>query len=116
MVLAADVEGKAALLEIPDGVEPGQAIGPQAGPARPIAYSEFEATPLLVARADGAGATGGTAVSAGRPITVDRAVPPGAAIVVRLASPDAVEGTVLAFDEAHLLLAPAAAPPGTRVR
>ncbi|HEV8049801.1 MAG TPA: methionine--tRNA ligase [Thermoplasmata archaeon] len=116
MILAADVGGKAALLEIPEGVEPGQTIGPLGAPARAIAYSEFEATPLLVARADVPSPAGGRSVSAGRPITVDREVPAGASIVVRLASADAPEGSVLAFDDAHLLLAPPTAAPGTRVR
>ena len=116
MILAADVGGKAALLEIPDGVEPGRAIGPTPGPSRAIAYSEFESTPLLVGRAEPSEGPAAHAVSVGRTVAIDRAVSPGASVVVRFAGPESTEGTVLGFDDDHLLKAPAAAAPGTRVR
>ncbi|MCI4326047.1 MAG: methionine--tRNA ligase [Thermoplasmata archaeon] len=116
MILAADVGGKAALLEIPDGVEPGRAIGPTPGPSRAIAYSEFESTPLLVGRAEPSEGPAAHAVSVGRTVAIDRAVSPGASVVVRFAGPESTEGTVLDFDDDHLLKAPAAAAPGTRVR
>ncbi|HXQ94445.1 MAG TPA: methionine--tRNA ligase [Thermoplasmata archaeon] len=116
MILAADVGGKAVLLEIPEGVEPGQGLLPPGSPARPIAYAEFESTPLLVGRGESPAPSGGPVVTTTRSVVVDRPVPAGAAVVVRLASADAAEGSVLAFDDAHWLQAPAAAAPGTRVR
>jgi methionyl-tRNA synthetase len=117
MILAADIGGKAALLEIPEGVEPGQRVGAADAPSRTIAYAEFEKTPLLVAHGEPSGAAGGSrSVAAGKPVAVDRAVPEGAHLVVRLTGAETSDGTVLAFDDAHLLQAPAAAVPGTRVR
>jgi methionyl-tRNA synthetase len=116
MILAADIGGKAALLEIPEGVEPGQKVGGAEGPIRSVAYSEFESTPLLVGRSGTPAGEAGPTVNVGRPLGVDRPVPPETAVVARLASAESPTGVVLAFDETHLLLAPSAAVPGTRVR
>jgi tRNA-binding EMAP/Myf-like protein len=115
MVLAADVEGTAALLEIPAGVEPGQRLADVPAEAGTIAYSDFETTPLLVARAEVAADPSDLTVGS-RTVRADQAVLPGTAVVVRLGSLEATAGVVLAFDAAHPILAPASALPGTRVR
>jgi methionyl-tRNA synthetase len=116
MILAADVGGKAALLEIPDGIEPGRALSSTPPSSRPISYSEFESTPLLVGRAEPSVGPGASSVSVGRAIVVDRTVPLDSRVVVRLAGPESPDGSVLGFDDEHPLKAPAAAALGTRVR
>jgi methionyl-tRNA synthetase len=116
MVLAADVNGTAALLEIPAGVEPGQKLAGIPDPAETIAYSDFETAPLLVARAEGNASDRSELTIGTRTVRADRVVPSGTPVVVRLGSLEATDGSVLAFDAEHLLLAPVSAAPGTRVR
>ncbi|MCI4324767.1 MAG: methionine--tRNA ligase [Thermoplasmata archaeon] len=113
MILAADVGGKAALLEIPEGIATGRTVeGP---PASSIAYAQFEASPLFVARASGTPDHPQVELE-GRAVATARASTAGTLVVVRLASPQATEGEVLGFDASHPLGAPANAAPGTRVR
>ncbi|MCI4321205.1 MAG: methionine--tRNA ligase [Thermoplasmata archaeon] len=116
MILAADIEGKAALLEVPSDVEPGRPIFGVPVPAPSIAYSQFEQTPLLVGRVDPTAGSPSEISLGDRNVRAPGSWPPGAAVVVRLGGDGATEGTVLAFDDQHPVAAPAGVRPGTRVK
>jgi methionine--tRNA ligase beta chain len=116
MVLAADLDGKAALLEIPEGIAPGRVIAGATAGSPTISYAEFERTPLVVGRLDENGGAGVRAQIGGRSIAVRPVGPTGRSVVVRLAALDATEGTVLGFDPDHPLFAPSGAAPGAKVR
>jgi methionyl-tRNA synthetase len=116
MILAADVDGKAALLEIPEGLEPGRSVAGVVSPAGSITYADFETTPLVVGIARTTPEGKGQVDLGARTVPSDRTLTPGSPVVVRLASLEAPEGIVLAFDDAHPIGAPANAAPGTRVR
>jgi methionyl-tRNA synthetase len=116
MVLAADLDGTAALVEIPEDVAPGQVIAGAERGSRAIAYADFERTPLIVGRlvADGSGEL--TAEIGGRTVAVHATGAAGRSVVIRLTGPDATDGSVLGFDADHPLGPPAAARPGAKVR
>jgi hypothetical protein len=116
IVLAADLDGTAALVEIPEEVAPGQVIAGAERGSRTIAYADFERTPLIVGRlvADGSGEL--TAEIGGRTVAVHATGAAGRSVVIRLTGPDATDGSVLGFDADHNLGLPAAARPGAKVR
>lgn len=98
MVLAAEDGERAVLLCPPAGVGPGAYLAGVSEAEREISHEEFAGTPLIVARAVGAGPDGTTRFDLGsREVTVSGRWPVGIVGVVRLPGPDAQSGELLAF-------------------
>ncbi|HTT35136.1 MAG TPA: methionine--tRNA ligase [Thermoplasmata archaeon] len=116
MVLAADVEGRAALVVPPADAAPGTPIEGLPGAAPVIEYADFERSPLLVGRVVVA-AEGRTTVDLGGPtVAAPGSWPPDARVVVRLPVAGAGEGVIVSFGPGKPLSPPAEAGPGARVR
>ncbi len=100
MVLAADHAGRAVLLAPPDSAAPGTFLAGRGPDDRVISYDEFTARPLCVARASGPPVDDRTPFDVGgRTVLVRGVWPVGTVGVVRLESPEAKEGELLAFPE-----------------
>lgn len=98
MVLAADVGDRAVLLEPPKGTPAGAFVAGVTEADRTISYEEFASTPLLVGSAIGPGRGGATRFEiGGREVDVPGEWGPGTTGVVRLRTPEATEGELLAF-------------------
>ncbi|HKV90333.1 MAG TPA: methionine--tRNA ligase, partial [Thermoplasmata archaeon] len=89
MVLAADVEGRAALLEVPPSIDVGRSLDGVPPDTAMISYADFERTPLLVGRVDASGPSGSSVALGDRTVRVPGAWPVGASLVVRVESPSA---------------------------
>ncbi len=117
MVLAAEVEERPVLLAPPEGTPPGAFVAGTTEADRTISYEEFSATPLLVGRAIGAGASGNTRFDVGgREVEVPGAWPAGTVGVVRLATPEATSGDLIAFGPDLAVRPSEEVAPGARVR
>jgi methionyl-tRNA synthetase len=99
MLLAADVAGKAVLLEPPEGPPAGTPIDGVERGARRITYEEFSARPLAVGRAVEADEDGTAVDLGGRRIRVPGAFDAGTLLIVRLPGSEAGAATVLRFGE-----------------
>ena len=117
MVLAADDNDRAILVEPPSGVAPGTYLEGTGPTDRTIAYDEFAALTLRVGRVAGPGAGGGSQVDLGaRVVTVPGDWPPGARVVVRLPDPQGSVGQLLTFGPGRSARVPENAPLGAKVR
>ncbi len=98
MVLAAEAGERAVVLTAPEATAVGSYAEGRGPDDRSVSYEEFAATPIQVGRVVGPAPDGGSMVDLGdRSIRVPGSWAPGAAVVVRRSSPDASDGTVLAF-------------------
>jgi len=116
MLLAAEEDGRVVLLVPPAGARPGT---PLLGgtPGGPIAYAQFEASPIVFGRATGPAEGAGTTVDLGsRAVVVDGTFDPGASLLVRLDRADAERGEVLEIRGAGTVTTAVPLSPGTRVR
>lgn len=114
MMLAADVDGHAALLAPPEDVAPGAVVSGATAGARTITYAEFERRPIgvgVVAPGDPA-----TAELAGRRVAVDGPWAVGEKVAIVLDGVDAPHGLVLAFGPGRPAQVPEAVRPGAKVR
>ena len=117
MVLAADHDAHAVLLEPPDGTPPGALVEGTDPDPREISHEEFSSTPLVVGVAVGPAAPGRTRVDLGaRTVDVEGVVDVGDPVVVRLARADATEGTILRFPDQGPVRPSSPVPAGSRVR
>ncbi len=113
MLLAADVDGHAALLEVPEGIATGTVVEGAERGARPIRYDEFETRPIRVGTVR-RGEPGRVTVDLGdRQLLVPGTWPDGHRVAVL---DGGAAGTVLGFDGGRPVEVPEAVRPGTRVR
>jgi methionyl-tRNA synthetase len=117
MVLAADHDDRAVLVEPPGGVRPGEYANGAAATDRVISYDEFAKIPLRVGRVEGPAPSGGTTLDlGGSKLTVPGSWSVGQKVVVRLASDSGESGEVLAFGPGRPVTVAGEVPPGARVR
>ena len=117
MVLAADRNDEAVLVEPPSVVAPGTYLEGTGANDRTITYDEFAAIPLRVGRVTGPAPGGGSRVDLGdRTATVPGDWPKESRVVVRLSGPDAATGELLRFGPGLAASVPVEAPLGARVR
>lgn len=117
MVLAADHNEGAILVEPPPGVAPGTYLEGTGPEDRTISYEEFAAVPLTVGRVIGPEAGGGSRVDLGeRDVTVPGDWPSGARVVVRLPDPHGRTGQLLTFGPGLPARVADEAPLGAKVR
>ena len=117
MVLAADDNDRAILVEPPASVAPGTYLEGTGTSDRTIAYEEFAALTLRVGRVIGPATDGGSQVDLGeRVVTVPGDWPSGARGVVRLSEPGATAGRLLSFGPGLSARVPEEAPLGAKVR
>ena len=117
MVLAADENERAILVEPPQGLSPGTYLEGTGAEDRTISYEEFTAIVLRVGEVTGPAAEGGSAVDiGGRIVTVPGDWAAGSRVVVRLSDPEARAGRLLTFGPGLAARVPVTAPVGAKVR
>ena len=117
MLLAADDGEAAVLLRPPAATRVGDRAPGMGEDTTSVSYDQFAAHPLVTSRVLGSGLDGGSRVDVGgREVAVPGAWPVDATVVVRLDSPGAISGTVLAFGEGRPAQLDRPLPPGRRVR
>ena len=117
MILAAESEGGAVLLEPPTGVPSGTYLAGANASDRTISYDEFAANRLEVGRVVGSTERGRSEVDVGgRTVRVPGDWPPGAIVVVRRGSGEAVDGEILAFGPDRPVRPARDVPIGAKVR
>ncbi len=117
MLLAADDGGRAIVVSPPDSTPPGTLISGAMAEAPTIPYAEFDKTPLLIGRVmEGGSATETDVEVGGRIVRVPHRWSAREPVVVRLSSPDARTGVLLAFGTDRPVTVSSDLPSGTRVR
>ncbi len=117
MLLAADIDGRPELLEVPSDARAGESLSGFGPAARTIRYEEFIEAPLWVGEVEGDDPSDRSRVRVGNgSVVVGGRWPPGSRVVVR---PDGVKeltGRVLYLADGRPVTVARSVPAGTRVR